>query len=371
MQISARVMVVVGLLLSMTGFAVGSLSAAPTPQSSAGCGREGDLDFICGVDRPEDLAHIPGSPWIIASGFSAGAGLKIIDARRRSMRFWFSATPDQVRPDPVHFPDCASPPAPGKFNARGLSLRMTSRHGGRLHVVNHGGRESVEVFDVRLTSREAEPKLTWKGCLLLPSAHVANAVGTFRDGTVLVTVLTRPGTTITDFERGMNTGAVFQRSPGAASFQMIPGTELPGNNGLQISKDDREFYVVAFGLRAVAIFRRGDAHGPVARVKAPGFMPDNIHYSSGRLLAAGMVSDEPACGGVRQIINGVADTMQCHRGYRVAELRPRSRSFRTVAEGPRSAAFNGVSSALIIGRDLWLGSYQADRLAVRLLRSSK
>ncbi|MFC3444497.1 hypothetical protein ACFOKF_25505 [Sphingobium rhizovicinum] len=26
--------------------------------------------------------------------------------------------------------------------------------------------------------------------------------------------------------------------------------------------------------------------------------------------------------------------------------------------------FNGVSAAVIVGRDLWLGSYQADRIAV-------
>jgi hypothetical protein len=80
-----------------------------------------------------------------------------------------------------------------------------------------------------------------------------------------------------------------------------------------------------------------------------------------------MVRDEPACGGVRRIINSVADAMACHRGYVAAALDPASRSWSIVAYGEPSPSFNGVSSALVIGQELWLGSYQAERLAFRTL----
>ena len=345
--------------------------AAQAPGQAAGrpavdsCAPAAGLHFICGADRPEDLARIPGTRWIIASGFSPGSGLKLVDSRRKTQRRLFDGRADQITRDLVAFPDCATPPDPALFNARGLSLRATGRGRAMLHVVNHGGRESVEVFDILWDRPSTEPRLVWKGCLLMPEGHVGNAVATYQDGTVLVTVLTRPGTTITDFERGAATGGVFQRRPGDAAFQLIPGTELPGNNGLQTARDDREFYVVAFGWRAVAIFARDSVTGPKAVVKAPGFMPDNIHYDGGRLLAAGMVSDEPACGGVRKIIDGVADRMLCPRGYGVAILDPRRRTFKLLTKGPRNPAFNGVSSAIIVGRDLWLGSYQADRIAYR------
>lgn len=350
--------------LMLPAIAFGQSRHAVETSATSGCPPSGDLSFICDADRPEDLARIPGTRWLIASGFSHGSGLKLVDTKRKVLMRWFDARPAQIARDAAHYPDCATPPEPGEFNARGLSLRMANRTRGALHVVNHGGRESVEVFDVRV-SRKGEPELVWKGCLMMPRDHVANAVATFRDGTVLVTVLTRPGTTITDFERGLNTGAVYERRPGAASFSMIAGTELPGNNGLETSRDDREFYVIAFGLRAVAVFARGSTEGPDAIIKAPGFMPDNIHFDGTRLIAAGMNADEPACGGTRKIIDGIADTMRCPRGYRVAILDPRKRQFRVIAEGPRSAAFNGVSSAVVIGRELWLGSYQADRIAFR------
>jgi hypothetical protein len=327
------------------------------------CAPAQGLSFLCGAIKPEDLKRIPGTAYLVASGFSPGSGLKLVDTRRKRFEHWFLARPDQVTPDRARYPDCAMPPDPALFNARGLSLRRTGRNMATLFVVNHGGRESVEVFTIRRGSAKAAPTLHWQGCLLMPEGHVGNAVASYRDGTVLVSVLTRPGKSITDFERGEKTGGIFERAPGAAHFTLIPGTELPGNNGLETARDDRGFYAVAFGLRAVALFKRGSQTGPEAIVPAPGFMPDNIHWNGKRLIAAGMNSDEPACGGPRQIINGIADTMQCPRGWRVAALDPRRRTFRILAQGERVPGFNGVSQALFMGRTLWLGSYQADRIA--------
>jgi hypothetical protein len=71
---------------------------------------------------------------------------------------------------------------------------------------------------------------------------------------------------------------------------------------------------------------------------------------------------------VRQLVAGVADGMLCHRGYVAALLDPESRTWTVVARAGPSRSFNGVSAAIIVGDELWLGSYQADRLAARKLR---
>ncbi|MBC7505154.1 MAG: hypothetical protein H7267_05455 [Sandarakinorhabdus sp.] len=94
---------------------------------------------------------------------------------------------------------------------------------------NRGGREAIEVFDVVMRTRR--PRLTWRVCLPLPPGQGANSVCVFADGTVLATVLARPGTAIADFVTGRVTGAVWQW-----------------------------------------------------RIVATDFMPDNIHWSAGRLL---------------------------------------------------------------------------------------
>jgi hypothetical protein len=343
-------------------------SEAVSTRVTTDCAASGGLNFICGMDKPEDLKPLPGTRWLITSGFSPGSGLKLVDMRRKRMSVWFRADAAQINRDQARYPDCATPPDRAMFNARGLSLRLTGKASATLHVVNHGGREAIEVFDIALGKRE--PQLTWRGCLHLPEGHVGNAVATYSDGTVLVSILTRPGTSITDFERGKATGGIMQRGPGERAFSLIPGSELPGNNGLETARDDRGFYTIAFGLRAVALFERGRA-GPRAIIKAPGFMPDNIAWQDGRLIAAGMVADEPACGGTRQIVNGVADGMKCPRGYRVAAFDPATQRWAPLAQGSRNPAFNGVSSAAITGDILWLGSYQADRLAWRRMKRGR
>ncbi len=142
-----------------------------------------------------------------------------------------------------------------------------------------------------------------------PAGQVGNSVASFADGTILVTVLTRPGTSIADFVEGRNTGVVLRWRPGSTSFAPMPGTELPGNNGLEVDPDERHFYVVAFGWHAVAVFDRERTEGPDRVISAPDFMPDNLHWTQGRLLLAGMRYDEPACGGTRKVIDGVADPM--------------------------------------------------------------
>jgi hypothetical protein len=287
----------------------------------------------------------------------------LVDTTTRDFRPWFIAAPAQVQPDRKAFPHCSAPVDPALFNTRGLSLRRTGEGRYRLLVVNHGGRESVEVFDV-MAATGATPSLVWRGCLPMPEGQVGNSVAQFDDGTALVTVLTRPGTTIGDFMLGRRTGGVWQWQPGDAAFTLLPGTDLPGNNGIETDPDQRRFYVVAFGWHAVVIYDRANTTQPLARIDAPDFMPDNIHWTGGRLLLAGMRLDEPACGGLRKVDNGVADPMLCHRGWIVGQVDLAKGRIATVAYGTPRAGFNGLSAAALVGQELWLGSFQSSRMAI-------
>jgi hypothetical protein len=335
-----------------------------TKAQAAGCEPSQGLHFVCGALKPEDLAHIPGTRWLIASGFSNGAGLKLIDTSAGTLRTWYTGSAAQIR-NRAASGGCPSPPDPKTFNVQGISLRISKRGIHTMYATNHGGRESVEIFSV--DARADVPTLTWNGCVALPETVAANAVASFSDGTILITDLTRAGTSIADFVNGEKTGAVYALSPGASSFTKLAGTELPGNNGIETAPDDSEFYVVAFGWHSVVAFSRADPSKPLRMATAPGFMPDNIHWDGGRLIAGGMQTDEPACGGLRKIIDGVADDMRCHRGYVVAQLEPRSMAYRVIAYAEPDPIFNGVSGAVLIGNELWLSSYQADRIAHRAL----
>jgi hypothetical protein len=353
------------LLISSLLCAQAAPMSANRADTEAACAPSTGLTFVCGAGKPEDLAHIPHTPWLIISGFDRGSGLKLIDTRSDTLSHWYTGAAEQIRRTAVSDGACSTAPDVATFNVQGIHLRESGEGRYRLLATNHGGRESIEMFDVDVHG--PAPTLSWVGCWLLPDGVAANAVSSFSDGTILFTELARQGTQIADFVRGEKTGAVYSRGPGERAFRKLPGTELPGNNGLETSKDGTEFYVVAFGWHAVVTYSRADTRKPLSTVTAPGFMPDNIHWDAGRLLAGGMQLDEPACGGLRRIIDGKADGMLCHRGYTVAEFDPRAGKFRIVAYAEPDPFFNGVSGAVIIAEELWLSSYQSGRIAHRHL----
>ena len=343
-----------------------ALAQNPQPGGVSDCPSPSGFELACGQAHPEDMAQIGDTRWVITSGFSPGAGIALLDTKTHKFTRAYTRTENQVRPDRRRFPSCPSAPDPKLFNAQGISLRSQDRNQYTLYVVNHGGRDSIEVFDV--DGQPDVPALTWRGCLDLPAELAAiNAVATYSDGTILFTVLVYPGDTYADFVEGKNTGGVYEWRPGTTGYKLIPGTRLPGNNGLETAADDSGFFVVAFGRHAILRFSRASPSAPPVQAIAPGFMPDNIHWDHGRLLTAGMMYDEPACGGTRKVIDGKADTMLCHRGTVVAELDPATMEFHIVAYAPPDPVFNGASTALLIGNQLWVGSYQSNCVAYRSL----
>jgi hypothetical protein len=363
-MMSHRLLTIRLLISACLGAYLGGCSSTITT-TSASCGPVDGLHFICGIDKPEDLAAIPDTPWLITSGFAEGAGIKLINTQTKAWRRWYTGGTNQTGWDRARYPDCPGAPDAQTFNAQGISLRAQGAGRFALYVSNHGGREAIEVFSVE--SWGTEPRLTWTGCVPLPAGIAANAVSATADGTILITELAHAGTTYADFVNGKPTGGVYAWHAGAHSFRVLPGTELPGNNGLETSPDGKEFYVVAFGLHAVFAYSLADTTHPLRQAVVPNFMPDNLHWHQGRLLLAGMMYDEPACGGIRKVINGQADPMRCHRGYVVALLDPATMTFATVAYAVPNLAFNGVTTAVLVGNELWLGSYQADRIAYRTL----
>lgn len=339
-----------------------SANNPPAASPTSPCGAPvGELSFVCGAQHPEDLAHIPGTRFLIASGFATGAGLKLVDTDAKTLRLWYGGTVAQIRPDPESYPDCSGPPDAAVFNAHGINLKPRRDGTYTLYVVNHGGRQSIEIFIV--DPRPAEPSLIWTGCIPMPAGSDANSVAAYGDGTVIASVQLMNGKTLADSVNGIPTGGVFEWTPGGTGWHLLAGTAVPGNNGIETGRNDKEFYLIGFGVHIVYVYDRHDTGKPLRQSVAPDFMPDNLHWDDGRLIAAGMISDEPACGGPRKVVDGRADPMRCPRGFKASALDPATMIWSTIAYGTPNPAFNGVSAAVVMGGNVWLGSYQADRLA--------
>jgi hypothetical protein len=56
--------------------------------------------------------------------------------------------------------------------------------------------------------------------------------------------------------------------------------------------------------------------------------------------------------------------MLCKRGWIVGELDTGTGRIATFAYGTPRQQFNGLSAAALVGRELWLGSFQSERLGI-------
>jgi hypothetical protein len=367
--------------------AVALLAAASIPflplraeAASPSCAPANGWNLLCGNVNPEDLVPIPGTRFLIASGMKEGSGVKLVDTDAKTARVFYTGSPAQQHPDKQMFANCPAPPDPKSFNAHGLYLRRASEAGlYRLYAVSHGALESIQVFTV--DAKGAEPSLTWTGCVPLPEANKAypnlaqatparlgaNSVAAFSDGTIIATVPQRPGTTNADRLRGEPTGDVIEWKPGTDGFRVVPGTDLAGNNGIEISLDEKEFYVVAFGSHTIFAYSRQDPKKALRQTVAPGFMPDNLRWSGYRLIAAGPMVDEPACGGTRLKVVDDPVLTACHRGFMIAELDPKTMAWTVLAYAEPNPVISVVSTGVVMGDTLWIGSAASDAIAYRPL----
>jgi hypothetical protein len=347
-------------MIALRPLALAALSLLALPAFAQDCASAGGQSFICGAMNPEDMVQVPGTDAVLSSGMTDGAGFYHVDAQTGALAtLGFTA-----KHDASLFPGCPQAPTPQTFNTQGLNIRSTAAGRARLHVVGHGAREAIEVFDVDATG--ATPQLTWIGCVVMPEGLAANSVASLADGSLLATVLFMPGTT---FEQAValrqNTGAVFEWTPGAAGFTLIEGSELPANNGIETSADGSEFYVVSSGLHTVVAFAHANPTRQLRSTRALPFTPDNVHLGpDGLLYTAGMANDVPECGGAPGANHSIEILAACPRGSIAVAIDPATLQDTVVVQTEATPAFSNATMALPVGDDeLWLGTFAGNRIA--------
>jgi len=327
------------------------------------CTASGDVSYVCGPKNPEDLVLVPGTQWIVSSGMAEGAGFYLVDSKAGS----FSSLTFTARHDPA-FASCATPPTAQTLNTHGLNIRATGPGRARLNVVGHGAREAIEVFDVDASG--ARPTLTWRGCVLMPEGLAANSVASFADGSLVATVLFMPGTTFADaIVARKPTGAVFEWSPGKPGFELVRGTELPANNGIEVSADGREIYVASSGLQTIVAFSHSNPARQLRTTQPLPFTPDNVHLApDGRLVTAGMANDVPECGGPPGPAHDIEKLSQCPRPTIAVAIDPATMRDTIIATTTATSSFSNATMVLPVGSEAWIGTFSGDRIARAPLR---
>ena len=362
------------ILVLLAGIAVASSAHAqgkggPPQPPLLECGVHGDIDVLCGTRSPEDLELTPDGKSILVSQFVGGpagagiAGLMRFDpAKKTYSRITVSAEPRK---------DWGDPACPGPIGSalapHGISL--LKRNGGaiQVYVVNHGGRESIEMFELKQARGTSE--LIWHGCVVSTQAY--NDVAALPDGGFIATHPTAlqavssqgappPGTTqakgpqapANDIFSGQASGYVSRWTAGKGEAE-LPGTRAGYPNGVLASADGRYMYFNAWTAKEVHKYdlKEGKETGLVKL----DFMPDNISWTSKRtMLAAGVKGVRGNC--------PASGSTPCMVGFGVAEIDPAKMVAKTVFDSDGKALISGVSIALQTGNSIYIGAFQGDRL---------
>ena len=342
--------------------ALSVLSACLLPgdaMRAAGCDPDGKVKYICGMISPEDLITVPGSTWVVASGYTAGGGVHLISTRDYTTTQVFPTATPRLRADTKTYASCPGPLDPAekeKFSAHGLNLRPGANGVHTVYMVHHGFRESVEIFE--LDAKPKIPTFTWVGCVVAPENTGLNSVSAVPGGGFAVTNLARRGgagrgRSLTD---GANTGEVWEWNP-KDGWTMVPGSESQTPNGIEVSKDGKWFYVNLWAAQKVMRLSRGQTPPKKDVVDVP-FTPDNIRWQAdGSLYTAGQGA--PTLQRILECLNKF-----CPDGTsNVAKIDPQSLKVEPIIRDASKENFISSTTGLRVGNEIWLGTSHSDRVA--------
>ena len=189
------------------------------------------------------------------------------------------------------------------------------------------------------------PVLTWVGCAVAPDDLNLNSVVALPDGGFAATSFRARGGPSEPLMAGEISGAVWEWHSDAG-WNMVPGSETSGPNGLEISPDGRWFYIAAWGTQSFVRLSRGQT--PVQRDEVPAeFRIDNLRMApDGSILATGQGSK----GNPMTTSN-------------VARVDLGTLQLEEIIRRPNDEAFSTGTTALQVGDEIWVGSLQGDRIA--------
>ncbi len=317
------------------------------------CVASDGIEVDCQFQNPEDLAHSPDGRILVSQfgGMDGGesGNIALYDPDTKTLEVVFPSEREMLRS--WGDADCA-PPDVATFSPHGIDIEIRRDGLRQLAVVNHGSRESVELFEV-----DADGTLTWRGCVEAPPAGFFNDVVVLGNGDFWVTQMFPLGTDSRSFIAaglGFDTGWVYAWSPDGG-FSKLPGSDAPFPNGIEKSSDERFVYINTYsssGVRKVDV-TTGErvAENRIENV-------DNSTWGEdGRLLVASHT------GSLRQML-ACQETTEgaCGMPFEILSLDPDDLSARIVIkrEGP---PMGGATVALERSGILYLGSFKGDRIA--------
>lgn len=304
-------------------------------------------DQLAGVINVEDFAPLAGSDWVIGSSMAGGeyrsGSLLAIHAKTNEVIKLFAG---ELASTDRRSKRCAAPVAAQNFAPHGITVAAPGEGQTLLYVVNHGERESIEQFSLRLTPK---PRLDWIDCIPMPAGAFANAVAMGPNGNLYISNMGLPldGSPALS---PMGGNILFWNA--AQGWQSVADSAVIAPNGLLVSEDGQQLFVASWSTGQI-IKLSAFGQSP-RRVLTLPFLPDNLRWSpSGEILVTGQQTS------VETVTSCYVSTRNhCQIPSAAAVVDPESWTPRCSLSVPLDMA----TVAAPVGRQLWIGSARNDRI---------
>lgn len=331
-------------------------STLPQPVTSPdllSCEPMDGMTAHCGYQNPEDLVQIPGTELLIVSEMGEFMADTPGDLSLLNMTTGGRETLSiDWAPGGAVWGDTGCPaPDTAAFSPHGIDLVIRDDGAAALLVVNHGGREAVEFFEVAPSG-----SLAWRGCALPPGDPFINDVAARRDGGFYVTHMWDKSTgfeeTVAALLGGEPTGWVWAWAP-TEGFSKLPNSDDLMPNGIAINGDNTMLFVnVYMGNKAFSMDLSNNSRVNEVELQ----QPDNVTVDAEGSLWIASHRHDPIGQACTQVTAG-----PCLLPFQVLKADPASLEAEVIIDhdGPPAGY---VTVALMAGNRLYLGTAHGDRV---------
>lgn len=325
------------------------------------CGKTGTMQTLCGIPAPEDLAILPDKKGLIISHYNHSTGpgsVSLLELSTNHSLPLYPSIESKLKANDWGDENCVDEPRE-KLSPHGIDLSVRADGALQLLVVNHGGRESIEFFEIIADKNVVHTKAQWRGCVIMPKGSALNDVVGLPDGGFLTTQMI--GIDDMALDPLESTGFVWQWDP-ASGITVMPGSHSLLPNGIALSPDGEVVYLnSSFEDRVLKIARHSGKILGTANVRKP----DNSAWNpDGKLLVASLDPKD-----TQQITSCINTRIgSCGMAFEILELDPETMATTIVFQHDGKTLGAG-SVAVEVDDTLYIGSFSGDRL-LKILTNS-
>ena len=324
--------------------------------STEGCKSDQEIQVICLVKNPEDLAVTPDNDFLIVSEFGGIEPLEEMIPGKLSL---LNLKTEEIEPLDMSYSNntwgdgLCSRKNNDLLGPHGIDLITRNDGLYQLAVVNHIEYESIEMYE--LIKSETSWHLIWRGCVRAPVENYLNDVSLKLDGSLFVSHMYDRDSSISSFLLAAlfkkKTGYVLQWN-NKQGFSKVVESEGSMPNGLAYDENNNLLYINDNLGDKVRIL---DLNNKTSVADTNLNAPDNLILTEESLW-------------VTTLDHEILDTLKCTKSitctlpFSVYELDPL-----TLEEKQRfsfrKTVFGLPTVALPVKDKIWIGSFRSDRVA--------